>query len=98
MGLDRTNNDLQQTLGDFTYQSSTPGDTVGDTRFRNISGVQEWSYCAISSTTKGDATAGHWLPYMSIDATGNCTISGTITATGLVSKTNMLSYIIAYGQ
>jgi len=56
--MNRTNKNNQQTLGLFTYQSSTVGDAVGDTRSSNSSGILLNEICTVSNAVKG---SGAWV-------------------------------------
>jgi hypothetical protein len=54
--LSRTNNSTQQTLGLYTYYSSTVGDAIGDTRTSNQSGWYYIETCTVANATKGSGT------------------------------------------
>ncbi|MFA6185477.1 MAG: hypothetical protein WC720_05035 [Candidatus Shapirobacteria bacterium] len=56
MGQDKEINNKQQTLGLYNYQSSTPGDAVGDTRKGTINGWFQEETCTNAHATKGDGT------------------------------------------
>ena len=61
--LSRTNQSTQQTLGLYTYQASTIGDVLGDTRFSNQAGTMKWELCTVANAAKG---AGTWVSYLQI--------------------------------
>lgn|SRR5574343_503849 len=52
----RDNNSNQQTLGLYTYQGSTVGDVIGDTRFSNQSGWIYFETCTGAHATKASGT------------------------------------------
>lgn len=54
----RDNNSNQQTLGLYTYQGSTVGDVIGDTRTSNQSGWYYIETCTVANAAKG---AGTWV-------------------------------------
>jgi len=56
MEQDKENNSKQQTLGLYNYQSSTPGDAVGDTRKGTINGWFQEETCTGAHATKGGGT------------------------------------------
>jgi len=74
MGLNTTNNSNQQTIGLYTYQSSTVGDAVNDTRFYTNTGIIYFEKCTVLNATKG---AGTWVQTISLDST-NINIAGTV--------------------
>jgi hypothetical protein len=49
---------LQQTLALYTYQASTVGDVIGDTRTSNQSGWYYLETCTVANAAKG---AGTWV-------------------------------------
>lgn len=58
MGFNKNNNNGQKNLGIYTYQSSTVGDVIGDTRFSNSSGWFIVETCTVANAVKG---AGTWI-------------------------------------
>ena len=65
-----TNNDIQQTIGKYTYQSSSAGDAINDNRFYSENGAIIFERCTGLHATKGSGT---W-----IDISSNTGITLTV--------------------
>jgi len=78
----------QRNLGLYDYQSSTIGDTIGDTRTSNQSGIKTYEYCTVAHATKGSGT---WIKYSLTDIVGNSILPKT-TGIGIKLDTTTPSF------
>ena len=73
MGLNRTGNDNQQTIGSYFYFSDTESDEVNDIRFKNDgSGSIVFEVCTVRNDTKNSGT---WIEISSTVLNQGITLS-----------------------
>ena len=86
--LNKNPNHNQQTLGLYTYNSSTVGDAIGDTRTSNQASVYKVEVCTVANAVKAGGT---WVTAWTHTLTTDTVWMGVGNLPTETSVTNMLS-------